>query len=408
MSTPRSTSTPAPSRPDWDFSRAGKSDTQRRDGHAQLSSTGAAAAPPRSEQLYYRAVTPHAGETGRSARAASVRSSSAQAQHLYWAPPLADLQSGRPGRDGRGAGGARQVGRVSDSLQTADDSASVHEYQSLTERNRALLLHLRRDGSNSGDVYVANEGDDVAGESEHRFSDAWSGFMTRPISAPPGPRDHGDGRPASARWTGVDSAHAPVAEEYEDDHHDDRFAQLARRVQDAEARAYAAVADAEARATAAEEECAQLRASAATDQSQAADLAASLAELQAWSRDTAAQLLELRSTTAALVAGGGGTVDAKELADAQSRALKAEAEAENAHRVAAHALRDAATSAERATAAKHAEEEARVEAAQAQLQAHAAETALNALRHAVRDALHAGGEAATLRALAALNVHVAD
>lgn len=293
-------------------------------------------------------------------------------------------------------------------MQTAVVSASVHEYQSLTERNRALLLHLRRDGSNTGDVYVANEGDDVAGESEHRFSDAWSGFMTRPTSAPPGPRDHGDGRPAVARWIGVDSAHAPVAEEYEDDHHDDdRFAQLARRVQDAEARAYAAVADAEARATAAEEECAQLRANAATDQSQAADLAASLAELQAWSRDTAAQLLELRSTTAALVAGG-SAVDAKELADAQARALKAEAEAENAHRVAAHALRDAATSAERATAAKHAEEEARVEAAQAQLQAHAAETALNALRHAVRDALHAGGEAATLRALAALNVHVAD
>jgi hypothetical protein len=442
------------SRPDWDFSTAGKHDTRRRgtSGHA----TGVVSLSSALRQPAGGWVTPEAreaqggpppgdrlqkwsGEWGADRQGGRAHHQPAASSRQPVGPPAerrvpaVEAQGGVRGLEAHLGVDRPDRGPAAESVSTS----STDYYLSLTQRNRDLLSHLRAPRASSlawggvdeaapfnpgGAQQAAEDGGGVhhRRNGSVRFSEAWSGFVEhRPqLSVSTHSRaSMGDGHAALVETAAAGAAAADGDEEQpespqwvgspghdEEQRHEERpspsavLEQLARRVEDAEARAHEASQAAEARAMAAEAEAEHLRHAAAAERAEAARLAASLAELQAWSRDTAAQLVELRAATGTLVmqAAAAGMEDAAPLQDA-ARVHRAEAETEQAQRLAAQALRDAAASAELAAAAKLAEAESRREAAAAVGQLQTARAALHALRQAVRDALHAGSGTPTER-----------
>ena len=437
----------ASSRPDWDFSKAGKQDTRRR-GQANGHATGVVSLSAALRQPAGGWATPEAREAhggpppadrlergewgvartgGRAAHHQPVAAS-----RLPVGPPAERRVPVSGAREAQGGGRAAEAQFEVDRPDSVSTSTTDY-YLSLTQRNRDLLSHLRAPRASTlawGGVDdeapfnpegAQQQAAEDGGGAQHRrngsfrFSEAWSGFVHRPqlsvathsradahaalvetataaAAAAAAAADNGDDeQPESPQWVGS-PGHDGEQQRYEEGPSpSDVLEQLALRVEDAEARAHEASQAAEARAMAAEAEAEHLRHAAAAERAEAARLAASLAELQAWSRDTAAQLVELRAATGALVmqAAAAGMEDAAPAQDA-ARVHRAEAETEQAQRVAAQALRDAAASAERAAAAKMAEAESRREAAAAVGQLQTALAALHGLRQAVRDALHTG------------------
>ena len=406
--------TPGGSRPDWDFSKAGKQDTRRR-GHANGHATGVVSLSAVLRQPERGWVTPDAREAHQQQPAAS---------RLPAGQPAERRVPASAPRYEQGGSRAPEV-HFAEADRPDRGTSSTDYYLSLTQRNRDLLSHLRAPrtsalarGPPDETGALQDQGDRTrpAGGAQHpgeegggghhtrsgsfRFSEAWSGFVKRPglTVATPGrastahaavpetaTANHDDyEQPESPQWVGSPGHEVRGGEGGPSP--SDVLEQLARRVEDAEARAHEASQAAEARAAAAEAEAEQLRHAAVAERAEAARLATSLAELQAWSRETAAQLVELRAATGALVMQAEDTTSPQDAA----RVLRAEAETEEAHRVAAQALRDAAASAERATAAKLAEAESRREAAAAVAQLQTALAALHGLKQAVHAALHAG------------------
>ena len=456
----------ASSRPDWDFSKAGKQDTRRRgqaNGHATntthshslsaaLRQPGGGWATPEAREAHWGPPAADRLDRGEGAgdrtggRAAHLQP--AAASRLPVGPPAERRVPVSGAREAQGGGRAAEahfeVDRPERGTATDSVSASTTDYYlSLTQRNRDLLSHLRAPRASTlawGGVDEAapfnpagaqQQAEDGGGAQHRRngsfrFSEAWSGFVHRPqlsvathsradaqhaalvetatAAAAAAAGNGDDEQPESPQWVGSPGHDGEQQRSEEGPSPSDVLEQLARRVEDAEARAHEASQAAEARAMAAEAEAEHLRHAAAAERAEAARLAASLAELQAWSRDTAAQLVELRSATCALVtqAGAAGMEDAAPAQDA-ARVHRAEAETEQAQRLAAQSLRDAAASAERAAAAKMAEAESRRQAAAAVEQLQTALAALHGLRQAVRDALHtrSGTPAERLSALQA-------